>query len=497
MTATPLPRSGDRLDRAVLTVAVVVVIGAIMSILDTTIVNVALETLSRDLHSPLNEVQWVATGYLLALATVIPLTGWASERFGSKRVWMTSVFLFVAGSALCGAAWSATSLIVFRVLQGFGGGMVMPVGMIILAQAAGPQRIGRVMSVVGVPMLLGPVLGPVLGGLIVDNLSWRWIFYVNLPIGALGLALASRLLPSGRSGDAGRLDWRGLALLSPGLALIVYGLSEVAGHGGLSNGSTIGSIAAGLVLTGAFVRRSLRAARPLIDVRLFRRREFSAAAATTFMVGAALFGALLLLPLYYQAARGETPLAAGLLMAPQGLGAAAVMPLSGRLTDRVGGGRVAIVGLLVMAAATIPFTAVGAHTPYALLAGALFVRGIGLGCSMMPAMAAAYAALETSAVPRATSALNVIQRIGGSIGTALLAVVLQRALTHGLGSAHGVIGTARVPQRAAPIVAHAFGAAFWWAAGLTIVAIAPAAVLARAHSRARARAARETARVAA
>ncbi|MEA2168153.1 MAG: hypothetical protein QOF76_1453, partial [Solirubrobacteraceae bacterium] len=163
-------------------VAVVVVIGVIMSILDTTIVNVALRTLSRELHASLDTVQWVATGYLLALATVIPLAGWASERFGSKAVWMWSVALFGLGSILCGLAWSAGSLIFFRVLQGFGGGMIMPVGMSVLTQTAGPQRVGRVMSVIGVPMLLGPILGPVIGGLIVDNASWRWIFYVNVPI---------------------------------------------------------------------------------------------------------------------------------------------------------------------------------------------------------------------------------------------------------------------------------------------------------------------------
>ena len=150
---------------------------------------------------------------------MIPLTGWTSERFGAKPVWMTSVALFGLGSALCGLAWSAESLIFFRVLQGFGGGMIMPVGMSVLTQTAGPHRVGRVMSVVGVPMLLGPILGPVIGGLIVDNASWRWIFYVNVPIAIVSLALAAQLLhaDAGRA-DAGKLDWRGLLLLSPGLA---------------------------------------------------------------------------------------------------------------------------------------------------------------------------------------------------------------------------------------------------------------------------------------
>src|SRR3978361_1054608 len=176
--------ASEPLGREVWIVSAVVVIGVIMSILDTTIVNVALETLSRELHAPLNTIQWVATGYLLALATVIPLTGWMTERFGSKRIWMISVSLFGLGSALCGLAWSAESLIFFRVLQGFGGGMIMPVGMALLAQTAGPSRVGRVMSVVVVPSLLGPVLGPVIGGVIVDSVSWRWIFYVNVPIAA-------------------------------------------------------------------------------------------------------------------------------------------------------------------------------------------------------------------------------------------------------------------------------------------------------------------------
>src|SRR3954452_3004132 len=232
----PAPGGADEpLGREVWVVAVVVTVGVIMSILDTTIVNVALETLSRELEAPLSTIQWVSTGYLLALAMVIPLTGWMSERFGAKRIWMTSVALFGAGSVLCGLAWSAESLIFFRVLQGLGGGMIMPVGMSVLAQTAGPHRVGRVMSVVGMPMLLGPVLGPVIGGLIVDSWSWRWIFYVNVPIAILALGLAAKLLhaDAGRA-DAGRLDWVGLLLLSPGLAGVVFGLSETETHGGVT-----------------------------------------------------------------------------------------------------------------------------------------------------------------------------------------------------------------------------------------------------------------------
>src|ERR1044071_639664 len=219
------------LDRALWRLASVVVLGTIMSILDTTIVNVAIETLGRELGAPLSTIQWVATGYLLALATVIPLTGWAIERFGGKKAWMTAVALFLCGSALCGLASSSTSLIAFRVLQGFGGGMILPIGQAILAQAAGPQRMGRVMSVIGVPMLLGPILGPIIGGVIVDQASWRWIFFVNLPVGTAAVAAAARLLPDAKPQLGERLDVRGLLLLSPGLACLLYGVSA-AGNAG-------------------------------------------------------------------------------------------------------------------------------------------------------------------------------------------------------------------------------------------------------------------------
>src|ERR1700754_2935829 len=180
-------QSTEGLDRALLAVAGVVVLGAIMSILDTTVVNVAINTLGRDFHTSLSTIQWIATGYTLALATVIPITGWAADRFGTKRLYMLSIGLFIAGSALSGAAWSAESLIFFRVLQGLGGGMLMPCGMTILTRAAGPQRVGRVMAIIGVPMMLGPILGPILGGWLVDAFSWRWIFFINLPIGAIAL----------------------------------------------------------------------------------------------------------------------------------------------------------------------------------------------------------------------------------------------------------------------------------------------------------------------
>jgi EmrB/QacA subfamily drug resistance transporter len=468
--------------------AVVVVLGSIMSILDTTIVNVAIPTLAKYFRAPLSQVQWVSTGYLLALAVTIPMTGWAVERFGAKRMWIASLALFLVGSALSGAAWSIGSLIAFRILQGVGGGMIMPIGQSIMATAAGPQRMGRVMSLLGVPMLLGPVLGPVLGGLILGSVSWRWIFYVNIPIGIVAIALAVKYLPGHERTDrAYKLDLLGLALLSPGLGLFVYGLSQ-AGQG--SAASVLVPIATGLALIAAFVWHALHTkVTPLIEVLLFRDRQFAAASATTFFFGAALFGGMFLLPLYYQVVRGQTALTAGLLMAPQGIGAAMVMPLAGKLTDRYGSGRVVPVGMLVVTLATLVYTQLGAHTSFALLAVSLFIRGIGFGFVMMPAISAAYQTLEAPQVPRASTAINIVQRVGGSIGTALVAVVLEhqiRVQVHGLtgGLTAATTAPASVVAKVAQPFATAFGNTFWWVVGMTLVAMIPALLLVRAPARA-------------
>jgi EmrB/QacA subfamily drug resistance transporter len=506
---------GSGLPKDVRPIAVVVVIGAIMSILDATIVNVALQTLRADLGVSLATIQWVSTGYLLALAAVIPLTGWMAERYGPRRVWMVAVAAFVATSALCGVAWTAGTLIGFRVLQGLAGGMIMPIGMITLAQAAGPKRMGRVMSVVGVPMLLGPVVGPVLGGLLVDNLSWRWIFFVNVPVGAVGLVLAYKLLPrgraAGRASEAGHatppLDRIGLLLLSPGVAAVVFGLSEVGTHRTLTAPSAWLPIVVGVAMVAAFVVRAVRIEHPLVEVRLFRGRGFSAAAATTTLIGGALFGSMILLPLYYQVVRGQSPLHAGLLMMPQGIGAAIGMNVAGRLTDRIGAGRVVPVGLLLLALGTIPYATIGGDTGYGILLAGLFVRGIGLGGTMMPAMAAAYATLDSGAeVPRATPMLNVLQRVGGSLGVAVLTVILESSLQSEVrgatggrgvpGGGDGAVGgtlPGAVRERLVDPLGAAFAHAYAWSLVGILVALVPALLLMREERRARLRAAAEAA----
>jgi EmrB/QacA subfamily drug resistance transporter len=477
------------LDREILRLGAVVVLGTIMAILDATIVNVAIPTLGGDFHTSISTIQWVMTGYLLAFASVIPLTGWASGRFGARRVWIASLLLFMTGSVLAGSAWSIEALIVFRVVQGLGGGLLMPVGQTILAQAAGPQRIGRVMTVIGVPMLLGPIFGPVIGGAIVDEVSWRWIFFVNMPVGLAALLLAWRLLPDAGPRRGDRLDLRGLALLSPGIAIFVYGMSEAGAAGGFGAGRALAGITVGLALVALFAWHAWRRGRAaLIDVTLFARRGFAAAAGTNLLVGIALFGALILLPLYFQIVRGESPLATGLLLVPQGLGAALAMPIAGRLTDEIGARVVIPFGVVLALVGTAAYTQVGADTSYLFLAGALFVIGLGLGSTIVPSMAVAYQAVPREAVAQATSTINVIQRIAGSVGTALLAVVLQRAIATKVPGLDGGLGAlaALSPEgrsQAAPALADAFGTTFWVAFCLVAGALLPALLLPRIRAR--------------
>jgi EmrB/QacA subfamily drug resistance transporter len=458
-------------------IAIVVILGAIMSVLDTTIVNVALDTLSKDLHAPLDSIQWVVTGYMLALAAVIPITGWAASRFGARRLYLISLVLFTAGSALCGFAWSPGTLIAARVLQGLGGGMLMPIGQMILVRAAGPQNMARVMSAIGVPIILAPVFGPTLGGLLVEHAGWQWIFFVNLPVGIAAVFAASRLLPRDEASPAkaGRLDATGLALVASGLVGITYGLAESGTAGSLLAGPVMIPFLLGVALVAAFVVRALKIDNPLLDVRLYANKAFAAASVTMTALGAALFGAMVLMPLYFQLVRHEDAVHTGLLLAPQGIGAAIAMFLSGRVTERLGGGLTSLIGGTITILATIPFVLIEANTSFVLISAAMIVRGFGIGMSMMPSMTAAYAVLRPDQINDATPQLNVLQRVGGSIGTAILTVVLQS----------GISGLA-APSPAG--IAGAFGDTYYWVLAISLVALAPTIVLTIVERRAKANA---------
>jgi EmrB/QacA subfamily drug resistance transporter len=471
--ATP---DAERLDPALIRLAVILLVGGIAPLLDTTIVNVAIAAVGHGLNAPVSAVQWVLTGYLLSFAMVVPLSGWALARFGGRATWMFSLTVFLAGSALCGAAWNIGSLIAFRVLQGIGGGMLVPIMMTLLVQAAGGRQLGRLMSTVSLPVVIVPILGPVVGGLIVGSLSWRWIFYVNVPVCLIGLALAWRgMRPAPASAGrapAGRLDLLGLALLSPGLAAILYGLAQVSTHGGFGSPAVLIPAAAGLAAVGLFVAHALRLRRhagqpgqvvPILDLRLLRSRSFTGSAVLMFVFGLSLFGAMFLLPLYYQEVRGASALSAGLLLAPQGLGTLLPRLLVGKLTDRLGPRPVVLAGTLIATLGTVPFALAGAHTSEIWLSLALVVRGAGLGAAAIAVMAAAYEGLNPAEIPHASSATRITQQVGGAFGASVLAVILQRQVAgHGGGLASA---------------AGAFGATFWWCLGLTALGLAPALLL--------------------
>ncbi|HLI60700.1 MAG TPA: DHA2 family efflux MFS transporter permease subunit [Solirubrobacteraceae bacterium] len=465
--------SDDRIDRALLTVASVVVLGAIMSILDTTVVNVAIKTLASSFHTTLPTIQWVATGYTLALATVIPLSGWIADRFGTKRLYMASITLFVIGSALSGISGSATEIIVFRVLQGLGGGMIMPAGMTILTKAAGPHRIGRVMAILGVPMMIAPILGPVLGGWLVSDVSWRWIFFINAPVGAVALVASYLVLKPDVGAPAEKLDFVDLLLASPGLALLIYGLAE-SNPGGFGQAKVLIPMAAGVLLLATFVWHALRAEQPLIDLRLFKDRVFTTSSITLALMVISVFGTFLLLPYYLQEVRFESALNAGLLMIPQGVGSMLMMPVAGVLSDRTGSGRISPFGLVIIAASVLWLTGIGAYTPFWQLEIALFVNGLGMGLTMMPIFTGAIQTIKEHQAARASALLNIIQQASASVGTAVLSVILASAIVSEL-HVHGAFNAgATIPpaQRAhvAPPLAAAFGHTFWWALGLIVVA---------------------------
>jgi EmrB/QacA subfamily drug resistance transporter len=450
--AAPPPVGEDRLDKGVLMTAGVVVLGAIMSILDITVVSVALRTFQNIFDATPAQVAWTMTGYTLALASVIPLTGWAADRFGTKRLYLLAVLLFTAGSALCSTATSLEMLVGFRVLQGLGGGMLMPLGMTILTRAAGPERVGRVMAVLGIPMLLGPIFGPILGGWLIDAASWHWIFLINVPIGAAALVYSALVLPKDDVKPSETFDWVGMLLLSPGLALFLFGVSSIPEaqqkHAGyhllglyLSNRVWVTALV-GLVLIAAFVPWALRRhnVHPLVDLRLFRHKEITIAVIAMALFAIAFFGATLLFPLYFQQVHGESPLRSGWLLAPQGFGAMVTMPIAGVLADRIGPGKVVLTGLLLDTVGIGFFGFVGSHDSYAFLLTGLVIMGLGMGATMMPIMSAALARLTDASIARGSTLMNINQQVASSIGTALFSVLLTSSLNahpNDLGGSYG------------------------------------------------------------
>jgi EmrB/QacA subfamily drug resistance transporter len=414
------PSETGRIDPMVWKITSVAVLGSFLSQLDATVVNVSLSSLAADLHSNLTAIQWVTSGYLLALALMLPLNGWLVERIGAKSLYLWCFSAFTLSSALCGMAWSANSLIGFRILQGMSGGLMAPMAQMMMARAAG-RHMARIIGYAAVPVMLGPILGPVLAGAILQHASWRWLFLVNLPVGALAIVLAILFLPDDLEGSKSReLDLAGFALLSPGLVLFLYGSDHMRERIGLA------CLLVSLVLLVAFFRMAIRKGdRALVDLQLFTSKTFSASAMTQFMSNGISFAGQMLIPIYLIRACGQSPSATGWLLAPLGVGMICCYPWMGALTQRFGIRKVSSGGALLAFAGTLPFLYLANHgLVLAVLAGALFVRGVGLSAVGIPSISAAYASVRKHDLPMATTSLNIVQRLGGPTLTTLCATFL-------------------------------------------------------------------------
>jgi EmrB/QacA subfamily drug resistance transporter len=451
-------QTAEKIDSALLRVAFILVLGTFMATLDATIVAVGIETLAGEFDAPVTGIQWASTAYLLAVVAVVPASGWAADRFGGRRTWLAAVAVFLLGSMLCALAWSVPSLIAFRVVQGLGGGLLPPLGQALLARTAGPHRIGRLIGIVGVVPLLSPVLGPLAGGSILAVADWPWLFYVNVPIGLVAILLALRYVPA--PPPAARtvpFDALGAVLLSPGLAVSVLGLTE------LNDGNTAlatAALLAGAGMLATFAVPGLRTRKvPLVNPRLFTRPPFGAAAFAQLMLGAAVFGTMLLLPLFLQTGGGLTAFETGLLLAPQGVGTALGSLVIARRIDRLAPRTAVLIGIALVLSGTAPFTQLGDAPPDALIAFALFIRGVGAAMISAPVMALVYSRVRKEELPHASGALNLVTTVGGSIGTAAVAVILRSRLT------------ARTPD-----ISAAYADTFWW-----VLAFCAAAALAAAR----------------
>ena len=450
---TPAPR--ERIARRVWIIAAACSCGPLMSGLDSTMVNIALNTIGRSFDVPLGTIQWVSSAYLLALALALPLSGWLVDRIGARRVFLICFTTFILGSALCGTATSAKELIAWRVVQGIAGGLLAPMMQLMMARHAG-RHMARVIGIAAMPVMVGQMAGPSLGGLILTWLDWHWIFWVNVPVGLLAIGFAWKVLPRDEATAPRRLDLVGLAMISPGLALLTESLVALAHQDPIAPWTLLLSL---LLLAGFAAHALRRPASALIDLRLFRGRVFQAAAGTQFLSNAINFGGQLMMPLFFLNVRELPPSLTGLMLAPMGLGVFFALPIMGRLSERLGARMTSGSGAAIAFLATLPFALVGTDAPLWLLALALFVRGFGQGSITLPSAAAAYASVPRESLTSATTAINICQRIGGPAGTTGLAIYLHHAL--------GQTAT----------VAEAYVAAMWVLAGLAALGVLAASRL--------------------
>jgi EmrB/QacA subfamily drug resistance transporter len=403
-------------------IILVAIAGTFMVILDQTIMNIALPHIIAVFNVPTDHAQLVISAYLMATAITTPAAAFLCNRFGTKRVFIFSQASFLAGSILCGISWNADSLIVFRILQGLAGGLLSPIAMTLLFLNVPPEERGTAMAIFGIPMMLGPAIGPTLGGYLVTDWSWRMCFYVNVPIVLVAIILGMAWIQETPSMPAG-FDFKGFALAATGFSTLLYALSY-APTWGWDDVRIMGLLVVGTLCLITWIVMELRSDQPMLDLRIFKNRGFSMATGLNFVTTIGLFSIVFLLPLFLQNIRGLTALQTGILMLPAVLGSIVTMPLAGRLYDKIGPKVPVVAGLLLTAATTFWMRTIDTTTPDNLLRWMLFVRSMGIGLAMMPVMTYALATVEQKMTAQASSILNVSRTVFASLGVAVFATLL-------------------------------------------------------------------------
>jgi EmrB/QacA subfamily drug resistance transporter len=415
-------------------VAAAFLFGIFMDLMDLTIVNVALPTLGKEFNAANSTLEWVVTGYLLSLAIWIPASGWIGDRFGTKKTFMFALAMFTAGSVLCGFAQNAGELIAFRILQGVGGGMMTPVGTAMLFRAFPPHERARASLILTIPTVIAPAIGPIIGGWLVDDVSWRWIFFVNAPIGVLGFLVSADFLREHTEPTSGGFDLWGFLFSGAGLALVLYALSR-GPEDGWGAANVLATGIPGIACFVALVFVELRIPQPMLDLRLFTDRMFRAANIVFFAASASLIGVLFLLPLFLQQLRGYSAIATGFILLPQALGVVLFAQLSGRLYPTVGPRRLLMLALTLFAVSSGLLLLVGLNTNVWWIAAIMFVRGIAMAFTFIPLQAATFSTIAPPSMGRASSIFNTNRQVGSSFGVAIFATVLTTRITSHINSA--------------------------------------------------------------
>lgn len=412
-------------------ILLVAVAGTFMVILDQTIMNIALPHIMAVFNVPTDHAQLIISAYLMATAITTPAAAFLCNRFGTKRVYIFSQASFLLGSILCGLSWNADSLIIFRILQGLAGGLLSPIAMTLLFLNVLPEQRGTAMAIFGIPLMLGPAIGPTLGGYLVTDWSWRMCFYVNVPVVLVAILIGLAWIQETPAMPAG-FDIKGFALAATGFSSVLYALSY-APTWGWDDMRIMGLLVLGTTSLIIWIIMELRSAQPMLDLRIFKNRGFSMATGLNFVTTIGLFSIIFLLPLFLQNVRGLTALETGILMLPAVFGSIVTMPLAGRLYDRIGPKIPVVAGLIVMGAATYWMRVVDVTTPDNLLRLMLFVRSMGMGLAMMPVMTYALASVEQKMTAQASSIMNVSRTVFASLGIAIFATMLSNFQKTNLG----------------------------------------------------------------